>query len=43
MSLWDFQKKLKDLGHFHTEYESIDGLRRQFRDQLDKLRDDGPL
>ncbi|WP_133512972.1 COR domain-containing protein [Candidatus Thiosymbion oneisti] len=43
MSLWDFQKKLKELGHFHTEYESIDGLQRQFRDQLDKLRDDGPL
>ncbi|MCB2262488.1 MAG: hypothetical protein LGR52_06050 [Candidatus Thiosymbion ectosymbiont of Robbea hypermnestra] len=43
MSLWEFQKKLQDLGHFHTEYESIDGLQKQFRDQLDKLRDDGPL
>ncbi len=40
MSLWDFQKKLGELGHFYTEYESIDGLQRQFRDQLDKLRDD---
>ena len=40
MSLWDFQKKLGELGHFYTEYESIDGLQRHFRDQLDKLRAD---
>ncbi len=39
LSLWDFQKKLDDLGHFRTEYESTDGLQRHFRDQLDKLRD----
>ncbi len=36
-SLWDFQQKLGELGHFYTEYESIDGLQRHFRDQLDKL------
>ncbi len=43
MSLWAFQKKLEELGHFCTEYESIDGLQKQFRDQLDKLRDDDLL
>lgn len=43
LSLWDFQKKLDDLGHFRTEYESIDGLKRHFRDQLDKLRAKGSL
>ena len=37
ISLWDFQKKLGELGHFYTEYESIGSLQRQFRDQLDKL------
>ncbi|MEM9008097.1 MAG: COR domain-containing protein [Cyanobacteria bacterium P01_F01_bin.86] len=43
LSLWDFQSKLGELGHFYTEYESIDGLQKHFRDQLDKLRDDGRL
>ena len=43
MSLWDFQKKFAELGHFYTEYESIDGLQRHFRDQLDKLRADDLL
>ncbi len=38
-SLWAFQKKLKELGHFHTGYESTEHLKRQFRDQLDKLLD----
>jgi hypothetical protein len=38
ISLRDFQKKLKELGHFYTEYESIADLQKQFRDQLDKLR-----
>ncbi|PLX96646.1 MAG: hypothetical protein C0622_14350 [Desulfuromonas sp.] len=43
MSLWDFQQKLSDLGHFQTEYDSIDGLKSHFRDQLDKLSDEGRL
>ncbi|MGF1537276.1 MAG: COR domain-containing protein, partial [Elainellaceae cyanobacterium] len=43
ISLWDFQTRLSDLNHFWTEYESIDGLQKHFRDQLDKLRDDGRL
>jgi len=36
-SLWDFQDRIETLGHFFTEYESIDGLQRHFRDQLDRL------
>jgi internalin A len=36
-SLWAFQDKLKDKGHYHTEYTDIEHLKRQFRDQLDKL------
>ncbi len=41
MSLRKFRRKLKNLGHFPTEYESAADLQRQFRDQLDKLRDGG--
>ena len=33
----DFKKKLGDLGHFYTSYDNIEHLKRQFRDQLDKL------
>ena len=42
ISLWAFQDKLKKLGHFHTEYDNTEHLKRQFRDQLDKLLE-GPL
>ena len=37
MSLLQFKRKLKDLGHFSTSYDNIEHLKRQFRDQLDKL------
>ena len=40
-SLWAFQAKLKDLGHFHTGYDNIEHLKRQFRDQLDLLMERG--
>ena len=43
ISLWNFQEKLNELGHFFTEYGSSDGLQKHFRDQLDKLRDEGKL
>ena len=43
VSLWDFQKKLQEVEHFYTEYESIEGLQRHFRDQVDRLRADGLL
>jgi internalin A len=36
-SLWAFKKKLSKLGHFHTGYDNIEHLKRQFRDQLDKM------
>jgi hypothetical protein len=39
MSLWAFKEKLQQLGHYHTEYDNIEHLKRQFRDQMDKLRD----
>jgi len=37
ISLLNFKKKLDDLGHFYTSYDNIEHLKRQFRDQLDKL------
>jgi len=43
ISLWDFQAKLDDLGHFWTEYETIDGLQKHFKDQLEMLQDQGKL
>ena len=43
ISLRDFKTKLGALGHFYTEYASIDDLQKQFRDQLDKLRADDLL
>ena len=36
-SLFDFQEKLKELGHFQTEYENIDGLQLHFKNQLEKV------
>jgi len=42
-SLWKFQKKLKKLKHYQTEYDNIEDLKLQFSDQLRKLLDDGLL
>lgn len=36
-SLWDFQDKLKVLGHFQKEYANADALCRHFGEQLEKL------
>ena len=36
-SLWDFQDKLKELGHFQTKYKNIEDLKYQFTTQLDKI------
>ena len=41
MSLWAFQEKLNDLGHFYTRYKNIDGLKFHFNQQLDKLAKNG--
>ena len=43
MSLWSFKEKLGKLGHFYTQYDSTEHLKLQFKDQLEKLRDDGRL
>ncbi len=40
LSLWDFQDKLKDLGHFYTVYSNTDELIRKFNDQLTKYFDE---
>ncbi|HBP89205.1 MAG TPA: hypothetical protein DD706_16075 [Nitrospiraceae bacterium] len=40
-SLRKFQDKLQRLGHFWTKYDNVEHLKRQFRDQLDKLLDQG--
>ncbi|MEI7724095.1 MAG: TIR domain-containing protein [Bacteroidota bacterium] len=37
MSLWAFQEKMDQLGHFYTVYKNIEGLREHFGNQLDKL------
>ena len=41
-SLWAFQEKLDKLGHFYTGYDNIEHLKRQFRDQLDKVLEQIP-
>ena len=38
-SLWAFQEKLEALGHFWTAYKDIEHLKRQFSDQLQKLKE----
>ncbi|MGD9852256.1 MAG: hypothetical protein AB7T38_13405 [Nitrospirales bacterium] len=40
-SLWKFQDKLRELGHFWTKYKSTEDLHLQFRNQLDKLLSQG--
>ncbi|MDH5178861.1 MAG: ADP-ribosylation factor-like protein [Gammaproteobacteria bacterium] len=42
-TLWAFQEKLSELGHFHTKYDNVEHLKRQFRDQLDMLFDEEKL
>lgn len=38
-SLWKFQDKLSELGHFWTRYKNTEDLHLRFRGQLDKLLD----
>ena len=40
-SLWTFQETLSELGHFHTGYDNVEHLKRQFKDQLEKLLEKG--
>ncbi len=37
MSMWAFKEKIDKLGHFYTSYDDVEHLKRQFRDQLDKM------
>jgi internalin A len=41
-SLWAFQDKLKQLGHYPSSYDGIEHLKRDFRDQLDRLIEMAP-
>lgn len=36
-SLFDFQDKLKELGHYHTVYQNIEGLQLHFKKQIEKI------
>ncbi len=36
-SLFDFQEKLKELGHYHTVYKNIADLKLHFKNQLEKV------
>jgi hypothetical protein len=38
-SLWAFQEKLEQLGHFSTGYDNVEHLKRHFGDQLEKMVD----
>lgn len=40
-SLWAFQEKLSELGHFYTTYKNTEELQLKFIQQLDKLKGDG--
>ncbi len=42
-SLWEFQDKLERRGHYKTDYDDAEHLKRHFRDQLDELRRGGRL
>ncbi|MEM9088824.1 MAG: NB-ARC domain-containing protein, partial [Cyanobacteria bacterium P01_F01_bin.53] len=42
-SLWAFEKQLKQLKHYPTDYHSLEELREDFGNQLDKLAADGSL
>jgi formylglycine-generating enzyme required for sulfatase activity len=35
-SVWDFKDRLKNLGHFWTKYDNIDGLTNHFYGQMEK-------
>jgi hypothetical protein len=43
VSLLQFKKKLTKLGHFNTGYNNIEDLKLKFRNQLDKLLEQGKL
>jgi hypothetical protein len=40
-SMWAFQSKLGELGHFYSTYKNLEDLKLKFGGQLDKLSGDG--
>jgi internalin A len=36
-SLWEFRTRLKEMGHFPTEYDNTDQLLAKFSDQIEEL------
>ena len=42
-SRWEFEEKLKNLGHYPTYYTSIVDLKLQFQQQLHKLIEAGQI
>lgn len=40
LSLWAFQEKLNELGHYHTSFTSSDNLHVKFKEQLRKLTEE---
>lgn len=40
-SLWDFRDRIKEIGHYITDYENIHELNLQFSEQIEFLIDDG--
>jgi internalin A len=43
ITLLAFKKKLSTLGHYHTQYTSIEDLKLQFQEQLEKLIEAGKI
>jgi hypothetical protein len=41
MSMWSFQERLNNIGHYYTTYKNSDELLWKFGQQLDKLADKG--
>lgn len=41
MSLWAFQERLAEMGHFYSVYKNIDELKFKFNTQLEKLTENG--
>jgi hypothetical protein len=42
-SRWDFEEKLKNLGHYPTHYKNIEDLKLRFQQQLNTLIEAGQI
>jgi hypothetical protein len=41
ISLWKLQRRLKELGHYPTQYDNIDQLQGKFGEQIEEMLDQG--